>query len=128
MAVSEKAEPRTEIHLLVASRKRKSASMARSHVSHEAQDESEVAGFAFPWQGGVSAISAPLSKLGPALQNAQAEVEVWLASLKPSLAHDFDLDQIQIGVGVSAEGSIAIATAGVQATLTLVYSRRRPAP
>lgn len=126
--MSEKAEARTEIHLLVASRKRKRGSKPTSSAGHEIQDDAELAGFSLPWQGRVSTISAPLSKLGPALENAQGEVEAWLASLKPSLAHDFDLDQIQIGVGVSAEGSIAIASAGVQANLTLVYSRRRPAP
>jgi hypothetical protein len=57
------------------------------------------------------------------LDRVQAEVDGLIARLDSNQRHGFHLSEVQVAVGITAEGSIAVVTAGVQASLTLVYSR-----
>jgi hypothetical protein len=57
------------------------------------------------------------------LDRVQTEVDDLLGRLATQNKHGFGLSQVQVAVGVSAQGSIGVVTAGVQASLTLIYSR-----
>ena len=57
------------------------------------------------------------------LDRVQSEVDDLLGKLATETKHGFRLSQVQVAVGVSAQGSIGVVTAGVQASLTLIYSR-----
>ncbi len=57
------------------------------------------------------------------LDRVQSEVDDLLGKLATQTKHGFRLSQVQVAVGVSAQGSIGVVTAGVQASLTLIYSR-----
>jgi hypothetical protein len=57
------------------------------------------------------------------LDGIQGEVDDLLGKLATQAKHGFGLSQVQVAVGISAQGSIGVVTAGVQASLTLVYSR-----
>jgi hypothetical protein len=57
------------------------------------------------------------------LGRVQGEVDDLLEQLATQAKHGFGLSQVQVKVGISAQGGIGVVTAGVQASLTLVYSR-----
>jgi hypothetical protein len=57
------------------------------------------------------------------LDRVQGEVDDLIGQLATQTKHGFGLSEVQVAVGVSAQGSIGVVTAGVQASLTLVYSR-----
>jgi hypothetical protein len=57
------------------------------------------------------------------LDRVQAEVDGLIARLDSKAKHGFHLSEVQVSIGISPQGSIAVVTAGVQASLTLVYSR-----
>jgi hypothetical protein len=64
-----------------------------------------------------------LDKVQREMTRFQQDMDGLLASVKTRTAGGYELTQVQVMVGVSAQGSIAVVTAGVQASLTLVYSR-----
>ncbi len=57
------------------------------------------------------------------LDRIQGEVDDLLGQVATQTKHGFGLSEVQVAVGVSAQGSIGVVTAGIQASLTLVYSR-----
>lgn len=57
------------------------------------------------------------------LDRVQSEVDDLLGQLTAQPKHGFGLSEVQVSVGVSAQGGIGVVTAGVQASLTLIYSR-----
>ncbi|MGO9297640.1 MAG: hypothetical protein ACLP52_27790 [Streptosporangiaceae bacterium] len=57
------------------------------------------------------------------LDRVQGEVDDLIGRLATQSKQGFGLSEVQVAVGVSAQGSIGVVTAGVQASLTLVYSR-----
>ena len=67
-----------------------------------------------------------LSKVQAELDRVQGEVDDLLGKLATEPKHGFGLSEVQVSVGVSAQGSIAVVTAGVQASLTLVYAQPKP--
>ncbi len=66
----------------------------------------------------------PFDKIENELTRVELEIDALLAKLKAKTTAGYELSQVQVMVGVSAQGSIALVTAGVQASLTLVYTRR----
>jgi hypothetical protein len=57
------------------------------------------------------------------LDRVQGEVDGLIARLDSNQRHGFHLSEVQVSIGITAEGRIAVVTAGVEASLTLVYSR-----
>ncbi len=57
------------------------------------------------------------------LDRVQGEVDDLLGQLATQSKQGFGLSQVQVAVGISAQGGIGVVTAGIQASLTLVYSR-----
>jgi len=55
------------------------------------------------------------------LDRVQGEVDGLLERLSTPPKAGFRLSQVQVSVGMSAQGTIAVVTAGIQASLTLVY-------
>lgn len=119
--------PPSEIRVLVPESVVQASSGRPRKVGTDFEVDSEPFGFSMPWTGKVATAGVPLSQMGSELQKVQEEIEALTATLRPSLGKGFSLDEIQIGVGVSAQGGIAIVSAGVQASLTLLYSRRKSA-
>jgi hypothetical protein len=64
-----------------------------------------------------------LSAAQAQLDRMQGEIDNLLGRLAARTEDGFGLDQVWVAVGVSAQGSIGVVTAGVQASLTLIYSR-----
>ncbi len=64
-----------------------------------------------------------LDQIRSELEDVQDQVDSLLAQLGAKPRQGFELSQVQVSVGISAQGSIAVVTAGVQASLTLVYTR-----
>lgn len=64
-----------------------------------------------------------LGQIRSQLDSVQNQVDSVLAQLGTEQRQGFALHEVQVSVGISAQGSIAVVTAGVQASLTLVYSR-----
>lgn len=64
-----------------------------------------------------------LEQIRNQLDGVQGQVDSVLAQLGTEKRAGFALSEVQVSVGISAQGSIAVVTAGVQASLTLVYTR-----
>jgi hypothetical protein len=64
-----------------------------------------------------------LAKAKTELQRVETEVDELLGTLAAKRKGGYRLSEVQVAVGVSAQGSIGVVTAGVQASLTLIYSR-----
>ena len=64
-----------------------------------------------------------IEKVKTELARVEAEVDTVLEAVKTKAALGFQLKEVQVGVVISAQGSIGVATAGIQASLTLVYSQ-----
>ncbi len=60
------------------------------------------------------------------LQRVDDEIQTVLARLKPRPGAKYGLSELQVGIALTAQGGIGIVTAGVQASLTLVYSVVEP--
>jgi hypothetical protein len=67
--------------------------------------------------------SLDLTQVQTQLNRVQDELDDVLAKLATPPKHGFRLSEVQVQVGVSAQGTIAVVTAGIQASLTLVYER-----
>ena len=68
----------------------------------------------------------PIAAAQEQLARIDSEVNTLLTSTTPSTVGGFHLKEVQVGVIISAQGSIGIATAGIQASLTLVYGKASP--
>lgn len=73
--------------------------------------------------GRVKSKSISLDKIREEMNRLEGELDALTGNIKTKLATGYELKEVQVAVGLSAQGSIAIVTAGVQTTLTLVYSR-----
>jgi hypothetical protein len=69
----------------------------------------------------ISVNQLPLDKVKAEMGQVEQEIDQLLAGLK-STAGGYELSQVQVSVGISGQGSIGIVTAGMQASITLVYS------
>ena len=87
------------------------------------REENLIEGFRSSWGQLTEPAEIPLRKLQNEMTRAGQEVEAWLAGLKTSTSAGYELTQVQVLLGMSAQGSIAVVTAGLQASLTLVYNR-----
>lgn len=67
--------------------------------------------------------SVNLAKLRGDLERIQGEVDALLKNQIGSSVGGMRLNEIQVSLGISAEGSIGVVTAGVTASITLVYAR-----
>jgi len=91
-------------------------------TAEESGELREQAGFrVFRWLAKEQEID--LAKAKGELQRVEGEIDELLGTLAAERKGGYHLSQVQVAVGVSAQGSIAVVTAGVQASLTLVYSR-----
>lgn len=68
----------------------------------------------------------PIAEAQAQLARIDSEVNTLLTSTIASTVGAFYLKEVQVGVIISAQGSIGIATAGIQASLTLVYDKVSP--
>ena len=91
-------------------------------------EENLIEGFGDRWRWLMEPAEIPLRRVKNEITRVEQEVDAWLAGLKPTTSTGFDLTQVQVLVGMSAQGSIAVVTAGLQASLTLVYTRRGAHP
>jgi hypothetical protein len=66
---------------------------------------------------------ADLTKLRNDLDRVQGEVDALLKDQTDSKVGNLRLNEVQVSLGISAEGSIGVVTAGVTASITLVYAR-----
>jgi len=69
----------------------------------------------------ISVNQVPLDKVKAEMGQVEQQIDQLLSGLK-STAAGYQLSQIQVAVGISGQGSIGIVTAGMQASITLVYS------
>ncbi len=69
----------------------------------------------------VAVSQVPLDKVKAEMGEVEQQIDQLLSGLK-STAAGYQLAQIQVSVGISGQGSIGIVTAGMQASITLVYS------
>lgn len=67
-----------------------------------------------------------LGKVRGELEDVQGQVDQLLAGIYDRTVGSMHLAQVQVSLTVTAEGSIGIATAGVQASIALVYERTPP--
>jgi hypothetical protein len=65
----------------------------------------------------------PLDKVNDELDRIQEEVDVLLSKLDSREKHGFILSEVAVSLGISAEGSIGIVSAGVEAGITLSFSK-----
>jgi len=64
-----------------------------------------------------------LDALRAELEGVQAQVEKLLAGVADRQVGAMRLNGLQVSLGITAQGSIGVVTAGMQASLTLVYER-----
>ena len=57
------------------------------------------------------------------LNGVQTQVDQLLVDLAKQTKSGFHLKEVEVMIGISGQGSIGVVTAGVQASLTLIYSR-----
>lgn len=69
----------------------------------------------------VFAAQVSLDKVKTELLQLQQQLDQLFSGIKESEA-GYHLSQIQVAVGISGQGSIGIVSAGMQASITLVYS------
>lgn len=65
----------------------------------------------------------PLDKINGELDRVQAELDDVLSKIDTQSRHGFQLSEVTIALGISAEGSIGVVSAGVEAGITLKFSR-----
>jgi hypothetical protein len=66
-------------------------------------------------------VQLPVDKIKKEMERVEQEVDALLASLKTATQTGYQLKEVQVLVGISGQGSIGVVSAGVQASLTLVY-------
>ncbi len=74
------------------------------------------------WRWIIKDKKVPLAKVKTQMKRVEGEIDGLLASLKASTVSGYQLQEVQVSVGISAGGTLGVVTAGVSATLTLVYS------
>jgi hypothetical protein len=65
----------------------------------------------------------PLDKVRSELDRVQAELDDVLSRIDSQPKHGFELSEVAISLGISAEGTIGVVSAGVQAGITLTFSK-----
>lgn len=65
----------------------------------------------------------PAKDMAAELNKITGQIEKLIAVVKTSPVGDMRLDGIEVGLAISAEGSIGIATAGVEASITLSFTK-----
>ena len=65
----------------------------------------------------------PLDKIHSELDRVQAELDDILSKIDSRPKHGFEISEVAISLGISAEGSIGVVSAGVQAGITLTFSK-----
>ncbi len=95
------------------------------NVAAEAEDDTEELGVrSFVKRWVFKDKELPIGQARQELQRVEAEVDQLLAAIQTGTkASGFHLKTVEVAVGLSASGSIGVVTAGVQASLTLVYDR-----
>jgi hypothetical protein len=83
----------------------------------------EHAGFSFIRRWLAKDENIDLFKAKGELQRVEGEIDELLGTLEAERKSGYHLAEVQVSVGISAQGSIGVVTAGLQASLTLVYSR-----
>jgi hypothetical protein len=64
-----------------------------------------------------------LNKIHSELDRVQAELDDVLASIDTQPKHGFRLTEVEVSLGISGEGSIGVVSAGVEAGITLTFSK-----
>ncbi|NKX56594.1 Pepco domain-containing protein [Arthrobacter mobilis] len=64
-----------------------------------------------------------LSSVQEQLERVQSEVGEILEGLDTESKHGFGLAEVEVQVGISASGNLGVVSAGVEASLTLIYTR-----
>jgi hypothetical protein len=65
----------------------------------------------------------PLETINSELDRVQAELDDVLSKIDSKPKHGFRLTEVDISLGISAEGSIGVVSAGVEAGITLIFSK-----
>ncbi len=65
----------------------------------------------------------PLDKIHSELERVQAQLDDILSNIDTQPKHGFRLTEVEISLGISAEGSIGVVSAGVEAGITLTFSK-----
>lgn len=71
----------------------------------------------------VSRTEVPLDKIHSELARVQAELDDILSDIDIQPKHGFRLTEVGFSLGISAEGSIGVVSAGVEAGITLTFSK-----
>jgi hypothetical protein len=91
------------------------------------EDEIEIRGAGQRWQAAgnllVGRKDVSLEKIHSELDRVQGELDDVLSKIDSQPKHGFRLSEVAISLGISAEGSIGVVSAGVQAGITLTFSK-----
>jgi hypothetical protein len=71
----------------------------------------------------VTAKPADMQRLAGDMDKVMPEVETLLEGRTERKVAGLALNEVQVMLGISAEGSIGVVTAGMEASITLCYSR-----
>lgn len=92
-------------------------------TADESGELQEQAGFLNLFRRGAKEQEIDLTKAKGEIRRVEDEIDELLGTLAADRKGGFRLSEVQVAVGVSVQGSFAVVTAGLQASLTLVYSR-----
>jgi hypothetical protein len=96
-------------------------SVSGTQIESRPEEDREEALFSLIPHVPVSVSQVPLDKVKAEMGEVEQQIDQLLSGLK-STAAGYQLAQIHVSVGISGQGSIGIVTAGMQASITLVYS------
>lgn len=106
------------------------ASLSIIAISEEGaniEDEIEIRGAGHRWQAAGNLLVGPqevsLEKIHSELDRVQSELDDVLSKIDSQPKHGFQLSEVTISLGISAGGSIGVVSAGVQAGITLTFSK-----
>jgi hypothetical protein len=65
----------------------------------------------------------PLEKINSELDRIQGELDDVLSKIDTQPKHGFRLTEVEFSLGISAEGTIGVVSAGIEAGITLTFSK-----
>lgn len=71
----------------------------------------------------VDALQLPLDRAKAEMARVEQEIGGLFSGIQLQTVGGYQLKEVQVSVGINAQGSIAVVSAGVSASLTLVYDR-----
>ncbi len=65
----------------------------------------------------------PIQRIHTELARVQSEVDDVLSKIDQEVRHGFQLSEVEVSLGISASGTIGFVSAGVEAGISLTFSR-----